>query len=194
MEQGSQARESQLEQRVSSSAEASALTRQRLARQAAADVPVRRNRPANSSAKQRRRRLRKAYAAYNHLPKELQDNEFITTGYRVELGFWDTVKSLFGLHNETGNIWTHLIGRLQIMSLPPCTWSGHAALIRCIPIVTPAEPDSLPLTLLCRFCALSGADNSHSFCKASANCSQLAAASRNGEPAVHICTVQLGGR
>ena len=36
--------------------------------------------------------------------------QFITTGYRVEYGFWETLRSLFGLHNETGNVWTHLLG------------------------------------------------------------------------------------
>ena len=38
--------------------------------------------------------------------------QFITTGYRVEYGFWETLRSLFGLHNETGNVWTHLLGGL----------------------------------------------------------------------------------
>ena len=153
MEQGSKARETQLEERVLSNAEAAALTRQRLARQAAADAPVRRNRPANSSAKQRRRRLRKAYAAYNHLPKELQDNEFITTGYRVELGFWDTVKSLFGLHNETGNIWTHLIGRHNILSLSLCISSDHALSTPCLPMSASKRLMPLPLFLLQVLCS-----------------------------------------
>ena len=96
--------------RASSNAEAEALSRHQRARNAAASVPGRRNRPAQSSSKQQRSRLRKEYAAYIHLPKDLQDNEYIITGYRVELDFWESVKSLFGLHNETGNIWTHLIG------------------------------------------------------------------------------------
>lgn len=97
-------------QRASSNADAEAFSRHQRARNAAASVPGRRNRPAQSSSKQQRNRLRKEYAAYSHLPKDLQDNEYIITGYRVELDFWESVKSLFGLHNETGNIWTHLIG------------------------------------------------------------------------------------
>ena len=118
-------REHNFKQRNSSNAKAEALPPQQVARDAAASVPGRRNRPVLSSSKQQRNRLRNAYAAYHHLPKELQDNEYITTGYRVELGFWDSVKSLFGLHNETGNIWTHLIGTLSVLvlhvegSLPP---------------------------------------------------------------------------
>lgn len=32
--------------------------------------------------------------------------------YRPTMSAWDTLKSLFNLHNETGNVWTHLIGFL----------------------------------------------------------------------------------
>lgn len=116
MQQGTVVQEQSIKQRSSSNAEAEALSPHQLACDAAASVPGRRNRPAQSTPKQQRNRLRKAYAAYNHLPKELQDNEYITTGYRLELGFWDSVKSLFGLHNETGNIWTHLIGMFVMPS------------------------------------------------------------------------------
>jgi hypothetical protein len=38
-------------------------------------------------------------------------NEYIMTGYRV--GFkdnWLCFKSLIKIHNETGNVWTHLLG------------------------------------------------------------------------------------
>ncbi|KAL3158131.1 hypothetical protein ABBQ32_011728 [Trebouxia sp. C0010 RCD-2024] len=107
-------------QRVNSSAEAEAHPHQ-TARDAAASVPGRRNKPSTSTPKQQKKRLRQAYAAYSHLPKELQDNEFITTGYRGEMGFLDSVKSLFGLHNETGNIWTHLIGFMLFLILTVVT-------------------------------------------------------------------------
>eukprot|EP00955_Chlamydomonas_euryale_P020805 220345-Chlamydomonas_euryale.AAC.5 len=53
-------------------------------------------------------------AAYRPPP---QDNEFIQRHYRRTLPVRDSIKSLFGLHNETGNIYTHLIG----------TWQGRAA-------------------------------------------------------------------
>ncbi|DBA84229.1 TPA: hypothetical protein ACH3X2_006294 [Trebouxia sp. C0005] len=117
MQQETVDREASLKERALSNAGAEALTTQQRARDAAASVPGRRNRPAQSSSKQQQNRLRKAYAAYSHLPKELQDNEYITTGYRVELDFWDSIKSLFGLHNETGNIWTHLIGFVIFLAL-----------------------------------------------------------------------------
>lgn len=47
---------------------------------------------------------------FSDLPQYLQDNEFITKGYRIDYSIRDTVTSLFRVHNETGNIWTHLIG------------------------------------------------------------------------------------
>lgn len=101
-------REERNRQLVASSTEAESYLPQQEARDAAVGVPSRRNRP--STAKQQKKRIRQVYARYSHLPKELQDNEYITTGYRVEMGFLDSIKSIFGIHNETGNIWTHLIG------------------------------------------------------------------------------------
>jgi len=38
------------------------------------------------------------------------NNPFILTGYRTRVGFFGCLKSLFVLHNETVNIWSHLIG------------------------------------------------------------------------------------
>jgi len=37
-------------------------------------------------------------------------NHFILTGYRKRLNFLDCMRSLFLLHNETINIWSHLVG------------------------------------------------------------------------------------
>jgi predicted membrane channel-forming protein YqfA (hemolysin III family) len=37
-------------------------------------------------------------------------NEYIRAGYRGRLDFHACVKSLLDYHNETLNIWTHLIG------------------------------------------------------------------------------------
>lgn len=53
----------------------------------------------------------KAYASYSELPMKLRANEYIKSGYRVELNVWGSLKSIFGVHNESGNIWTHLIGQ-----------------------------------------------------------------------------------
>lgn len=45
-----------------------------------------------------------------------RDNPYIMTGYRV--GFtnnWLCFKSLFMFHNETGNVWSHLLGALAFV-------------------------------------------------------------------------------
>jgi len=45
------------------------------------------------------------------LPEWLRDNELIETGHRPQLNnFYSCLMSVFSVHSETGNIWTHLIG------------------------------------------------------------------------------------
>jgi len=47
---------------------------------------------------------------YEDLPEPWQANEHILTGYRFYDGHWACIKSIVGLHNESTNIWTHLLG------------------------------------------------------------------------------------
>ncbi|TMS39208.1 hypothetical protein L596_005772 [Steinernema carpocapsae] len=48
---------------------------------------------------------------FEFLPEWLQDNEFLRTGHRPPLpSFFSCFKSIFTLHTETGNIWTHMYG------------------------------------------------------------------------------------
>lgn len=55
---------------------------------------------------------------YELLPEWLQDNEFLMTGHRPPLpSFSACFKSIWSLHTETGNIWTHLIGKWLWMAL-----------------------------------------------------------------------------
>ncbi|KZV33980.1 heptahelical transmembrane protein 2-like [Dorcoceras hygrometricum] len=49
---------------------------------------------------------------YEDLPEYLKDNEFIRDYYRCEWPLKDVLCSVFSLHNETLNIWTHLVGFL----------------------------------------------------------------------------------
>lgn len=50
--------------------------------------------------------------------KYLMDNEFIVHGYRLHFNSVKKIlKSLFLFHNETINIWTHLIGALVFLTL-----------------------------------------------------------------------------
>ena len=41
----------------------------------------------------------------------------VLTGYRKQLTAWEAARSAFMLHNETGAIWTHLIGALVFVVL-----------------------------------------------------------------------------
>jgi len=51
-------------------------------------------------------------------PEALQDNEFLETGYRCEfVGWFGAFRTLFMWHNETVNIWTHLLGAVAFMTL-----------------------------------------------------------------------------
>jgi len=46
----------------------------------------------------------------------MADNEWIMTGYRPPSSFWGTFGSLFSIHNETMNVWSHLIGAVYFLA------------------------------------------------------------------------------
>ncbi|CEP13754.1 hypothetical protein [Parasitella parasitica] len=54
---------------------------------------------------------------YDELPGPWQSNEYIRTGYRFLDSAADCWYSLFYVHNETGNIWTHLLGFVALFSV-----------------------------------------------------------------------------
>ncbi|CAA7393622.1 unnamed protein product [Spirodela intermedia] len=54
---------------------------------------------------------------YDSLPKYLKHNEFILRYYRCEWPLKDAILSIFSIHNETVNVWTHLIGFFLFLSL-----------------------------------------------------------------------------
>uniref|UniRef100_A0A914Y390 Adiponectin receptor protein n=1 Tax=Panagrolaimus superbus TaxID=310955 RepID=A0A914Y390_9BILA len=55
---------------------------------------------------------------YEKLPTWLRDNEFIITGHRPPLpSIRSCLKSIFSIHSETGNIWTHLLGCIAFFIL-----------------------------------------------------------------------------
>ncbi|KAF9923177.1 hypothetical protein FBU30_006750 [Linnemannia zychae] len=46
---------------------------------------------------------------FEELPKEWQSNPYILTGYRFLSSKRQCLKSIFRIHNETCNIWTHML-------------------------------------------------------------------------------------
>jgi predicted membrane channel-forming protein YqfA (hemolysin III family) len=48
----------------------------------------------------------------------MKDNEFLMTGYRINYkGIKQVLGSIFKLHNETINIWSHLLGVITFSAL-----------------------------------------------------------------------------
>jgi len=69
---------------------------------------------------------RKKLLKFQEAPSYLQFNPFIETGYRTPLSYLDCVRSVLSLHNETLNIWTHLLGFLAFSTLLLWdSWSLH---------------------------------------------------------------------
>ena len=61
----------------------------------------------------------------------------LLTGYRPETSIWGCIKSCFYLHNESINIWTHLLGLLGFASL------GWHTLAHELPEAQPLEKLSI---------------------------------------------------
>jgi adiponectin receptor len=47
---------------------------------------------------------------FEEAPAYQQDNPFIRTGYRVDFAYSTCLVSLLKLHNQTCNVWSHLLG------------------------------------------------------------------------------------
>ncbi|KAL9223962.1 hypothetical protein vseg_000042 [Gypsophila vaccaria] len=54
---------------------------------------------------------------YDELPEYMKDNEYIIKYYRAEWSLKHAFFSLFQWHNETLNIWTHLVGFVLFVAL-----------------------------------------------------------------------------
>ena len=55
---------------------------------------------------------------HHALPDWLKDNDFLHTGHRPPTNsFCECFKSIFRIHTETGNIWTHLLGKMTSVCL-----------------------------------------------------------------------------
>jgi adiponectin receptor len=48
---------------------------------------------------------------WDDIPEWMRDNHYITTGYRPQSNsYWKSASSITYLHNESVNIWTHIVG------------------------------------------------------------------------------------
>ncbi|KAL9461247.1 hypothetical protein AB3S75_004279 [Citrus x aurantiifolia] len=63
------------------------------------------------------KRVKYQLVEYHALPGYLRDNEFIIGHYRSEWPLKQTLLSIFTIHNETLNVWTHLIGFFIFLAL-----------------------------------------------------------------------------
>ena len=59
---------------------------------------------------------------FDDVPKYLQDNNFIKSGYRAFYSYAENWHSILAIHNETGNIWTHLLGVFIMVYLMIESW------------------------------------------------------------------------
>ncbi|KAI7902826.1 hemolysin-III related-domain-containing protein [Cokeromyces recurvatus] len=88
---------------------------------------------------------------FHELPKEWQENEYILSGYRFYQSSQACLRSIFMLHNETINIWSHLIGFICMLCLSIYGFNIHfpdATLNDCIIFIT-----FCAAALKCLFCS-----------------------------------------
>ncbi|KAG6523052.1 heptahelical transmembrane protein ADIPOR1-like [Zingiber officinale] len=63
--------------------------------------------------------------SYDELPEYMKENEYIRDHYRAEWPMKHALLSLFSWHNETLNIWTHLLGFIAFLGLTFMHLSRH---------------------------------------------------------------------
>ncbi|XP_006350145.1 heptahelical transmembrane protein 2-like [Solanum tuberosum] len=70
-----------------------------------------------NSYKEEEKKFKRRLTKFEELPVYLQDNEFIRDYYRCEWPLKEVALSVFSWHNETLNIWTHLVGFVVFVTL-----------------------------------------------------------------------------
>lgn len=66
--------------------------------------------PREGKGKRLWKKVKYQLVEYHSLPGYLKDNEYILGHYRAEWPLKQALLSIFTIHNETLNVWTHLIG------------------------------------------------------------------------------------
>ncbi|XP_028406101.1 progestin and adipoQ receptor family member 4-like [Dendronephthya gigantea] len=75
---------------------------------------------------------------YNCLPEHLRNNQYVRTGYRVNLSTWECIKSLFYLHNESFNVYSHGLAAILLVLLSPYVY-GKISHLEFDPILYPVH-------------------------------------------------------
>ncbi|XP_010531306.1 PREDICTED: heptahelical transmembrane protein 4 [Tarenaya hassleriana] len=73
--------------------------------------------PKEGKGKRLWKKVKYQLVEYHSLPGYLRDNEFIVGHYRSEWPLKQILISVFTIHNETLNVWTHLIGFFLFLAL-----------------------------------------------------------------------------
>ncbi|XP_028406100.1 progestin and adipoQ receptor family member 4-like [Dendronephthya gigantea] len=71
---------------------------------------------------------------FNCLPDHLRFNQYVHTGYRVDLSTWGCLKSLFYLHNESFNVYSHGLAMIALIILSQYVF-GKTSHLRFDPIL-----------------------------------------------------------
>ncbi|XP_050374275.1 heptahelical transmembrane protein 2 [Argentina anserina] len=83
----------------------------------------------NNYNKERKKNSKKMLAKFQDLPQYMKDNEYILDYYRCEWPLKDVIFSIVGWHNETLNIWTHLLGFMIFVGLTVMSFKDMGALL-----------------------------------------------------------------
>ncbi|XP_068314194.1 heptahelical transmembrane protein 2-like [Pyrus communis] len=82
----------------------------------------------NTSSRKKKKTKTMALRKFEELPPYMKDNEYILDYYRCEWPLKDLLFSVFACHNETLNIWTHLVGFLIFLGLTVMTLTNNSLL------------------------------------------------------------------
>ncbi|ORZ09774.1 hemolysin-III related-domain-containing protein [Lobosporangium transversale] len=88
---------------------------------------------------------------FEELPEQWQENKHILSGYRFLSSKKQCFQSIFYVHNESGNIWTHLLGFFYFLTVGIYFFSGtnpyfstpSSTLVRNLPYIPPDGYDKL---------------------------------------------------